>query len=539
MELTIIEGEITVLEIMAGLQGPPGGGGSGGGSGTVISVNSIGPDVGGNITIGASDVHALPDSYTPSYSSITGKPSTFAPSAHTHNSTDIVSGIIATARLGSGTASSSTFLRGDGSWQTISVTAALSGLTDVTLSSPISGNFLHYNGSAWVNYVITKTDVGLSNVDNTADTTKNAAAVALTNKDLTSGTNTFPTFNQNTTGSAAKWTTARLIAGNSVDGSAAATFANKFIVQGTTDSGLSGAQFLGALATGIVKNTTTTGVLSIATAGTDYYAPAGTDIPITDGGTGLSTLPTGILVGAGTGTITALTAPTGAIVGTSDSQTLTNKRITIRVVSIADAATLTPNADTSDLVIFTIGGNRTVAAPTGTPTDGQVISFRVTQDGAGSRTLTWNSIFSFPTGTPTLTTTASGTDYVHFRYNSATSKWVMQSFVPAGGSTADFNFNTHKGINAVDPVSAQDVATKNYVDSQTGGLLDIADLPVAVPSQLVGVSIMVKYNTGTTSWPTLDSGLAANVNVSWIFSGGDDAHVPPTVSGNAVWVRVP
>lgn len=79
-----------------------------------------------------------------------------------------------------------------------------------------------------------------------------------------------PTLNQNTTGSAAKWTTARNLAGNSVDGSANVAFANKFIVQGTTDAGLSGAQFLGALGTGILKNTTTTGVLSIAT---------GADIP--------------------------------------------------------------------------------------------------------------------------------------------------------------------------------------------------------------------------------------------------------------------
>lgn len=66
--------------------------------------------------------------------------------------------------------------------------------------------------------------------------------------------------------SAPKWATARNLAGNSVDGSANVAFANKFIVQGTTDAGLSGAQFLGALTTGIVKNTTTTGVLSIAVA---------------------------------------------------------------------------------------------------------------------------------------------------------------------------------------------------------------------------------------------------------------------------------
>lgn len=101
----------------------------------------------------------------------------------------------------------------------------------------------------------------------------NSGTSTVTNKDLTSGTNTFPTLNQNTTGSAAKWTTARNLAGNSVDGSANVPFANNFIVQGTTDAGLSGAQFLGALGTGLVKNTTTTGVLSIATAGTDYQTP--------------------------------------------------------------------------------------------------------------------------------------------------------------------------------------------------------------------------------------------------------------------------
>lgn len=88
---------------------------------------------------------------------------------------------------------------------------------------------------------IVKGDVGLGSVDNTAD----AAKAVL---------------------SATKWTTARNLAGNSTDGSANVTFANKFIVQGTTDTGLSAAQFLGSLSTGILKNTTTTGVLSIATA---------------------------------------------------------------------------------------------------------------------------------------------------------------------------------------------------------------------------------------------------------------------------------
>src|SRR4029077_12453288 len=62
-----------------------------------------------------------------------------------------------------------------------------------------------------------------------------AGSQAFTNKDLTDATNTFPTFNQNTTGSAAKWTTARNLAGNSVDGSVNVAFSNAFIVQGTSD----------------------------------------------------------------------------------------------------------------------------------------------------------------------------------------------------------------------------------------------------------------------------------------------------------------
>jgi hypothetical protein len=49
----------------------------------------------------------------------------------------------------------------------------------------------------------------------------------------------------------------------------------KYIVGGTSDSTLTNAQFLGALGTGLLKVTTTTGVLSTAVSGTDY-APATT-----------------------------------------------------------------------------------------------------------------------------------------------------------------------------------------------------------------------------------------------------------------------
>ncbi len=138
------------------------------------------------------------------------------------------------------------------------------------------------SGSTW-NGVAVGTGFGGSG-QTTVQASMNTFAGAVTNGSYLRGNGTnvvmsaiqagdVPTLNQNTTGSAAKWTTARNLAGNSVDGSANVTFANKFIVQGTSDAGLSAAQFLGSLGNGLVKNTTTTGVLSIATAGTDYQAP--------------------------------------------------------------------------------------------------------------------------------------------------------------------------------------------------------------------------------------------------------------------------
>lgn len=69
-------------------------------------------------------------------------------------------------------------------------------------------------------------------------------------------------------------------------GSGAPTDAT-YIVQ-TPNGDLSAEQALSLLSTGLVKNTTTTGILSIAVEGTDYYAPGGTDVAVADGGTGAS-----------------------------------------------------------------------------------------------------------------------------------------------------------------------------------------------------------------------------------------------------------
>ena len=90
--------------------------------------------------------------------------------------------------------------------------------------------------------------------------------------------------------------------------------------------------------------------------------------------------------------------------------------------TLTDGTTITWDVSTAQVAKVTLGGNRTLSAPTNSAT-GQFISLLVIQDGTGSRTLTWNSAYEFASDTaPTLTTTASLGDLFTFRYNGT--KWL-------------------------------------------------------------------------------------------------------------------
>lgn len=157
-----------------------------------------------------------------------------------------------------------------------------------------------------------------------------------------------------------------------------------------------------------------------------------TTLPIANGGTGAATLPTGILKGAGTGTITAVTAPAGAVVGTTDTQTFTNKRITKRVITATSSATPTPTGDTADIwYLSTLTVGATFAAPTGTPTDGQQLTIRIKS--VAAQTLAWNAIY-LSSGVATLPTTsvAGKTIVCAFQYDTAAVKWVLLAVDPVG-----------------------------------------------------------------------------------------------------------
>ena len=93
-------------------------------------------------------------------------------------------------------------------------------------------------------------------------------------------------------------------------------------------------------------------------------------------------------------------------------------------VTLTDGATISWDMGSGFDFVVTLGGNRTMAAPTNTKV-GQKGRLIIQQDGTGSRTMTWNSVFDFANATaPTLSTTASAKDYLYYDVRSATEIFI-------------------------------------------------------------------------------------------------------------------
>lgn len=98
-------------------------------------------------------------------------------------------------------------------------------------------------------------------------------------------------------------------------------------------------------------------------------------------------------------------------------------------VVLTDAATITTNATLGNHFRVTLGGNRVLDNPSGLVHD-QRIMYEIIQDGTGSRTLSYGSLFQFGTDvpSPTLSTTAGLRDFISCIYNSTTNKLYVTGF---------------------------------------------------------------------------------------------------------------
>lgn len=196
----------------------------------------------------------------------------------------------------------------------------------------------------------------------------------------------------------------------------------------------------------VSANTTASDIVKIKTAsGTGYTVPFGAiGLVICDGTSVFATNTKGQGFGTaasadvGTGTtdvpdvsiadaryvrssVTANTTVRGDFVVEAGSLKVgTSARAYNPITTLTDAASIAVDFALGNNFLVTIGGNRTLAAPTNAVA-GQTGQIYVIQDGTGSRTLSYNSAYQFVSGAaPTLSTGAADVDILVYSTRSST-----------------------------------------------------------------------------------------------------------------------
>lgn len=104
-----------------------------------------------------------------------------------------------------------------------------------------------------------------------------------------------------------------------------------------------------------------------------------------------------------------LAAYTGAIPEVGTVQAWTRQQY-FPEIALTDGTTIDWDLDVEQTAKVTLGGNRTLAAPTNMKAGGTYL-LRIIQDGTGTRTLAYNSVFKFVSGlAPILTTDINAVD---------------------------------------------------------------------------------------------------------------------------------
>lgn len=178
-------------------------------------------------------------------------------------------------------------------------------------------------------------------------------------------------------------------------------------------------------------------------------------------------------------------------------------------ITLVDATTIAVDANFGGFFRVTLGGNRTVGAPTNTSSAGDAsdLIFQITQDATGGRALTWDAVFLFPNGiAPKLSTTPNAVDTLTFTYNSLLSKYVLTSQSPRGGALVRALFDYFADVTSTSTNGTEDTLYTGTIAANTfatAGDKLVAEYCCTIVSSATATRRIRAYVAGTA---VLDSG---------------------------------
>ncbi len=199
-----------------------------------------------------------------------------------------------------------------------------------------------------------------------------------------------------------------------------------YVINGAANDLLPNAQALGVLATGIVKNTTTTGLLSIATSGSDYELPLTFSAPLSRSVNAVSLAASGVSAGSYTNTsltVDAFGRITAASSGAGGGVTSLN--------SLTGALSIAVDGAGNDVGVTPSGSTVTINLPSASATARGLVT-TAAQTIAGVKTFGANTVHIGATNNDTAMSSTGATTYLfQGRHSQADSASALTGGNPA------------------------------------------------------------------------------------------------------------